>query len=520
MPYSLQDALNTLPEEVKTKYDFSKAVYTNALAPIEGISCSKHGLFKQYSGALRRGVGCPTCGAYTRGAHKVLRPEEYIRRCIELHRGFYDYSETVYTRMNTKVQVICPLHGKFSINARDHVYKGSGCPVCGDQKRGKRTSGKNVGALAAATSIAKHAKLFESRARAIHGDKYDYTVGTYLGMRKKLAIRCIKHDFVFQQGACDHITKGYGCPKCGCIQSTGETQVASFLSTFTTVDQRNRQLIKPKEVDIYLPEHKLAIEYCGEYHHSAGSKEEEGKMRRKHIEKHMQCRELGVRLITMYESEWQERNYAIRRLLRNAVGKGKGRLMARKCELRKVSNAEARAFYDRYHPQGGAGSGEHYALFWKGKMVACMRFVLGANDRGSAAKARVWTLGRYATRITVAGAASRLFKAFLKDYNPPEVKSFSDNRYFDGGMYAQLGFTLEEETKEDYLVWSPKQGLRPKPHYQRRQLPKRMREHGVEPDFDPATDPRTEAEITYLIGCRRIYDCGKKRWVYKAGDPQ
>jgi hypothetical protein len=82
-------------------------------------------------------------------------------------------------------------------------------------------------------------------------------------------------------------------------------------------------------------------------------------------------------------------------------------------------------------------------------------------------------------------------------------------------MYEQLGFTLEEDVGEDYVVWSPKIGIRPKPHYQRRVLPKRLEEHGVDDTFDPETDTRTEADMTYLMGCGRLYDCGKKRWVWK-----
>jgi hypothetical protein len=328
-----------------------------------------------------------------------------------------------------------------------------------------------------------------------------------------MTIVCPKHG-AFTQIADGHL-RGGGCPSCSSHKSKGETEVFNFLSNLVSAESRNRVLLKPKELDIYLPEQKLAIEYCGEYHHIVKNKEDERANRRKHIEKYKACAEQGVRLITLWESEWKDRNYAIRRLLRNAVGKSKGKLMARKCELRKATSAEARAFYDRYHPQGGSGTGEHYALFWKGKMVACMRFVLGANDRGAAAKKRVWTLGRYATRITVAGAASRLFQAFLKEHNPPEVKSFSDNRMFSGGMYEQLGFTLEEDVGEDYVVWSPKIGIRPKPHYQRRVLPKRLEEHGVDDTFDPETDTRTEADMTYLMGCGRLYDCGKKRWVWK-----
>jgi len=286
-----------------------------------------------------------------------------------------------------------------------------------------------------------------------------------------------------------------------------------FALIFGNAVQRDRSLIKPKELDIYLPDHKLAIEYCGEYWHSSSSKEEEATMRHKHIEKHKLCQAAGVRLLTIYETEWKESNYAIRRLIRNALGKSKGKLMARKCSLGHVPHPVARSFYDRYHPQGGAGNGEHYGLFWKGKLVACMRFTFGANDRGKTE--RMWTLSRYATRITVSGGASRLFQAFVKEHCPTEVKSFSDNRFFEGGMYEHLGFTLEQEMAPDYQVWSPRLGLRPKSHYQRRMIPKRLEEHGIQDTFDPKTDPRSEAEMTYFMGARRLYDCGKKRWAWR-----
>jgi hypothetical protein len=299
------------------------------------------------------------------------------------------------------------------------------------------------------------------------------------------------------------------------MKSAPEDAVAAYLSQFTTVVRRDRTLIGPKELDIYLPEHNLAVEFCGMYWHSHGDKDDERKNKLRHAEKHRLCEAQGIRLITLYETEWAERTATIKRMLRNAVGKTRGRLMARKCELRKPTVQESREFYEKFHPQGGGGSGDHYGLYHKGKLVACMRFSFGNNDRGAGAKVRQWTLSRYATRLAVAGAASRLFKAFVKEHDPSEVKSFSDNRLFGGGMYAQLGFEKEADVVADYQVWSPKLGLRPKPHYQRRVLPTRLKDHGILEVFDPATDKRTEGEMTYLMGARRIFDCGKKRWVWQ-----
>lgn len=357
-------------------------------------------------------------------------------------------------------------------------------------------------------------KLVE-RLRFAHEGKYLYVNG-YVGMLNHAVFYCTVHKL--EVTALPHnILRGADpCYKCNHTKSNKEAEVAAYLSMFTTVIPRDRSILRPKELDIYLPERSFAVEYCGMYWHSHGDAEDERKRRLKHYTKYTLAKERGVRLITLYETEWIERNFAVRRMLRNALGRGRGRLMARKCTLQTVEASEARRFFDRYHPQGGNGSGIHYGLYWKDKLVACMRFANGINDRGAAASARSWTLSRFATRVTVAGAASRLFKMFQRAYAPAEVKSFSDNRFFDGAMYAALGFTLEEETPPDYQVWSPQIGLRPKSHYQRRLLPQRLLEHGVDDEFVPETDPRTEAEMTFLMRARRIYDCGKKRWVWRA----
>lgn len=357
--------------------------------------------------------------------------------------------------------------------------------------------------------------VIRQRLFAVHGVAVEYVSG-YRTMLQTAVFRCTKHNLEVSAQPHNVLRGASPCPRCNHTRSKAEHAIATMLAAHTPVVQRDRTLLKPKELDVYLPEKKLAVEYCGMYWHAHWTQEVERKEHLAHAQKYAACQALGVRLLTVFESEWNERGPAIRRLLRNAAGTSRGKLMARKCTLTKVDTTDARAFYERYHPQGGTGHGNHYGLYWGTKLVACMRFTYGVNDRGAGAASRVWTLARYATRVTVAGAASRLFKAFLDDKQPAEVKSFSDNRYFAGGMYQQLGFTLDAELPPDYQVWSPKIGLRPKAHYQRRFLAVRAAEHGLEGIFDPDTDPRTETEMTYAMGCGRIYDCGKKRWMWQA----
>jgi len=484
-------------------YDYSRVQYVNNKVPVE-ILCRTHGSFWQKPNHHLSGRGCPECANDGKRAKNKLLSDltkEGLLGRLQVANSLWQYDIASFSGMAKALSCLCPVHGAFSATP-NNLLQNSGCIACGHAKHAARMVQRRL-----------TTEEWVASALRVHADTYDYSEAVYVDNATRVAVICRKHGVFHTTN--DHIYQATGCPRCALQLSKQEDRIAALLRVFAEVRQRDRALLRPRELDVYLPTHKLAIEYCGDYWHSHGNTQDEARDKHRHYKKYIDCRAQGVRLITLFETEWHHRTYAVKRLLRNAVGKARGRLMARKCELRQPTLQEARAFYERYHPQGGAGSGEHYGLYWRGKLVACMRFTFGANDRGSAVANRAWTLTRYATRVSVAGGASRLFKAFLREHTPTEVKSFSDNRFFDGGMYTQLGFVLEEETPPDYQVWSPKIGLRPKAHYQRRLIPARLLEHKMDEVFDPDTDPRSESEMTYLMGARRIYDCGKKRWVWR-----
>lgn len=480
-------------------YDFSNSVYAGMNQKVTYL-CPTHGEMQSDAKNMINGATCNKCAMEARVGKNRFTKKKMLEKFIQAHGATYDYSLCEYRGQQTSVAIICQKHGVFEQKPEYH-WKGSGCPQCfHDDRRGG--------------SQRDTTESFTAKVHALYGNSFDLAGINYINSQQEIEVRCAKHNEVCKTKP-NWLLSGYNpCSKCNHMKSKQEQAIADYLKIFTTIDQRNRSILKPKELDIYLPEKALAIEYSGMYWHSHGTIEEEIKSKNAHYNKYKTCAEQGIRLITIYETEWQERQKAIKRLLRNAIGKSKGKLMARKCELKKVEHIEARDFYEKYHPQGGAGSGEHYGLYWKNKLVACMRFTYGANDRGKSAAKRVWTLTRYATRITISGGASKLFKAFVQEHNPTEVKSFSDNRYFSGAMYEQLGFELIEETDPDYQVWSMKAGLKPKSHYQRRNIQARLKEHGFDEHYDAKTDNRSERDMTYFMGARRIYDCGKKRWVW------
>ncbi len=515
-PSRLDEVISKFPAEVRQRYDFSNAKYAGALVPITGIVCAKHGPFKQYAAQLRKGgAGCPACGDEVRRAKSRLTQEEFVARSTALHNGFYSYDNAKIKLTNVHLAVTCPLHGDFQITPNNHM-RGKGCPVCGEAKRGHRKDPAAACRVGADNMIAKHALKFVEQAREVHGEAYDYSKVSYAGRKAKITIICPEHG-PFEQTPGHHLSREHGCPGCSHHRSKGEAALVKFVSAFTTPVVRDRSILGGKELDIYLPDQKLAIEYCGDYWHAVKSEEEEKLTWRRHYDKYDACQKRGIHLLTIFESEWLRSPKIVKRLIRNAMGKNRGSIMARKCEVERVDHYQAAQFFKRYHIQGSGGTGEHYALTYKGRIVACMRFSFGANDRG-ANNNRMWTLSRYATRIHVTGGASRLLSAFRADHPDVDIKSFSDNRFFGGGVYEELGFKLDAKMAPDYQVWHIKTGLLSKAAWQRRNIPLRIKDIGADETYDPdpAKDPRTETEMTYLLGARRLFDCGKKRWVLSA----
>ena len=83
-------------------------------------------------------------------------------------------------------------------------------------------------------------------------------------------------------------------------QSKPEQELYDFMKTLCKdAIHKNRQIIKPYELDIYIPSLKLAIEYNGTYWHSL----EKGLSKNYHLDKSIICKNKNIRLIHIYEFE-------------------------------------------------------------------------------------------------------------------------------------------------------------------------------------------------------------------------
>ena len=136
----------------------------------------------------------------------------------------------------------------------------------------------------------------------------------YINAHSKIFIICPEHG-VFQQEPTSHL-RGHGCPTClpKIVKSQGEKELLNFIKSFYKgkIIENDRTVIKPKELDIYLPELKLALEYNGKYWHNRREKEIPGY----HENKRRICKEQDIILIEIWENEWKNNNQQTKDLIK------------------------------------------------------------------------------------------------------------------------------------------------------------------------------------------------------------
>lgn len=111
----------------KYKYDYSVVNYINSRTKVE-IICPEHGSFWQLPSSHLSGFGCPKCGGIL-----PIGNEVFISRSKKVHGNKYDYSLVNYKNYESKVKIICPIHGVFEQSPYAHM-RGQGCPVCSESK--------------------------------------------------------------------------------------------------------------------------------------------------------------------------------------------------------------------------------------------------------------------------------------------------------------------------------------------------------------------------------------------------
>ena len=435
--------------------------------------CPKHGEFvKNIKNHIYMKQGCPECSKFKRIENLSMSFDTFIEKANEAHNNKYIYPTTPFEKLTDKLTIICPEHGEFQQQGVYHL-KGTGCKECKSNK--------------ISVSNTMSSDNFYERCKDIHNSRYEY-LGYYTGVKDTIKVWCPEHG-EFEQHADNHL-RGHGCPKCSGKLFNNETDINNFIESFDIIGKINdRTIINPYELDIVIPDKKLAIEYNGLYWHSELFKD-----KNYHKMKTDLCEQQGYQLIHIFEDEWLYKRDIVKKMIKHKLGVDDSpRVYARKCGIGLVDKDDKKNFYETNHIQGNCSSSIDLGLFYNDELVACLSFKKMKDYHD---------LVRYATSYNVVGGFSKLLKHFKSNYDWTKIITFADRRWSQGELYFKNGFEYKGDLKPDYSYVEKYKRFH-KFNFRHVNLKKKLKNYDYK---------LTEHQNCYNHGYYRIYDAGKMKF--------
>ena len=276
-----------------------------------------------------------------------------------------------------------------------------------------------------------------------------------------------------------------------CKVSQPEKDIIEYLTSkgITNIVQSDRTVLDGKEIDVFLPDYNVGIEFNGDYWHSELKRD-----KRYHYDKSMLANSKGVFLYHIFSHEWtdEEKRTRILNHLDNILHLNENKIYARKCMIREVDVTEKNNFLNENHIQGKDNSTIKLGLYYNDELVSLMTFCCPRFS-----KKYNWELSRFCSKhnYNVIGGASKLFKYFVDNYmkDGEVIVSYSDIAKTTGKIYNTLNFEFVNDSDPNYIWWKSDDDY--KTRYQCQMVNERI--------------------IMESNGYIKIYDCGNKVWVFR-----
>jgi hypothetical protein len=444
--------------------------------------CPIHGNYEQSPNLkLTQNQGCPKCGIINT-KNKRIRNDIEIKKILDNCTPFYEYNIYEYKNTWSKMTFICPIHGAFKQSFLNRSLNKK-CLKCSriEQPIKKRLNNKKI--------------IFEK----LH--KSNPILDTYIDMKSKMTFICPIHGN-YEQSPNLKLTQNQGCPKC----SFGKTENIISDIFENKFIQRDRNIIKPKEIDFLNNDYKFGIEYNGIMYHSYGNHKNErfnnyGILNKnKHLDKLLNMEEKGFQLFYIKDIDWNNpiKNKIWISIINNKLNISK-KIFARKLKIIDLSKNKkiVKDFFINNHLQGHVGYKYAYGLIDENSII----YNIMTFGKSRYNKNIEYELLRYCNLInyTVIGGASKLLKYFEKIHKPKNIISYANRDWSQGNLYKQLGFKFIKDSPPNYFYIDPKGNILNRLSTQKHKLKKLL------PNYN---NNQTEIENMINNNYRIYYDTG------------
>ena len=278
--------------------------------------------------------------------------------------------------------------------------------------------------------------------------------------------------------------------------SKAENEIIEFVKSLGfDVEINQRNIIKPYEIDIYIPEKKLAIEFNGLYWHSSNNIEDDKFKSKYHLIKTELCEELEISLLHIFENEWKYLKDIWKSVIAHKLGKSL-KIHARKCVIKDIDKKVAKEFCIKNHLQGSANCSFAKGLYFNDELVMVATF--GKSRYSNKIDLE---LIRMCTKLNlcIVGGASKITKGH-------SFVSYGNRRWCSQLSNVYSNF-CEYTGVSDPCYWYIKNyNLYHRSTYMK---------HKLKNIFENFDDNLTEVENCYNNGLRRIWDSGNLVFIKK-----
>lgn len=468
----------------KDLYDYANTIYINSITKIVFYckKCKKH--VEQYPG-LHLKTGCQFCNGRGISRYTV---ESFIEAAVKIHgTSTFDYSKIKELKsIHDKVPITCRnCNLTFNQRACNHINgtnkkgekKGNGCPNC---KGGVKYTNEQ----------------YIAKVKEVH-PRIDCSNINYTKSHDQVTLICPKHG-EYKQLAYMVLQSQHSCP--GCVSeltsSKAEQEIYDFLANYKETVFRNQKILDKYEIDLYVPELKLGIEFHGNFFHTQTIV---GQSR--HKKKADLAEDKGILLFQIYETEWNSKKEILLSKIKSALGANE-RIFARKTKIVELDASAKNLFLEQNHIQGKDTSTVYFGLECGDKLVACITFGKSRYNKNYD-----WELIRYCCvrNVNVVGGLSKLLSHFRK-FHKGSIISYADRRYSNGNLYKKTGFILDGVTEPGYVYYN----IKTKEVFSRVKFQKHKLKNM--PGYSPEL---SEYDIMKLNGYDRIWDAGQYRFVLR-----
>ena len=297
-----------------------------------------------------------------------------------------------------------------------------------------------------------------------------------------------------------------------------EKEICEFVKSIYSneIVENDRKIIYPKELDIYIPNKNVAIECDGLYWHSTEQLTSKGQFmfsfdekkhyKNKQLIKTLLCEEKGIRLIHIFEDEWNTKKEICKSILASSLGIYKQKIFARKCEVKEINLEDWKKFLHENHIQDYTFAEYRLGLYYKDELVQGIGITKSNHKQGEI------ELNRMVTKLNtqVIGGFSKLMSHSIKMWNFSKIYSYISRRLFDGKGYYASNFKIVKINEPTYFY--VKHGQRfPRYNFMKNKI-KKMYDMG---ELSYWNENETEELIMNKNQFGKLYDCGTIKVVYE-----